>query len=67
MVIPNRQELKQAIDELPAEVLPELASFMEYLRYKTAVRDRKAFLNSYSPEDEGLYNDLRLKALDRYK
>lgn len=29
-----RQKLTKVIDELPAEVLPELANFVEYLRFK---------------------------------
>ena len=29
-----RQQLTKAIDELPAEVLPELVNFIEYLRFK---------------------------------
>ncbi len=31
---PTRQELSEAMAELPAEMLPELANFLEYLRFK---------------------------------
>jgi hypothetical protein len=31
---PTREQLSQSIDELPSEALPELASFIEYLRFK---------------------------------
>lgn len=31
---PTREYLSQAIDELPSEALPELANFIEYLRFK---------------------------------
>lgn len=33
----TRQELRRAIDELPAEVIPKLSSFLEYLRFKTGL------------------------------
>ena len=33
-LISIRQQLTKAINELPAEVLPELANFIEYLRFK---------------------------------
>jgi len=33
----SRQELWQTIDELPAEVMPELSSFLAYLRFKTGL------------------------------
>jgi len=32
----TRQQLTKAIDELPVEVLPELATFIDYLRFKVA-------------------------------
>jgi hypothetical protein len=31
---PEHQQIVQAIQHLPTEVLPELANFIEYLRYK---------------------------------
>ncbi|MFB2936968.1 DUF2281 domain-containing protein [Aerosakkonemataceae cyanobacterium BLCC-F154] len=33
---PTRQQLSQAIEELPSEVLPELANFIEYLQFKVS-------------------------------
>jgi hypothetical protein len=33
-VVFTRQQLIKAIDELPVEVLPELATFIDYLRFK---------------------------------
>jgi hypothetical protein len=33
-MIPLRQKLIEEINELPAEVLPELVNFVEYLRFK---------------------------------
>jgi hypothetical protein len=33
-IIPTKQELSQAIDELPSEVLGELSNFIAYLRFK---------------------------------
>ena len=33
-VVFTRQQLRKAIDELPVEALPELATFIDYLRFK---------------------------------
>jgi hypothetical protein len=35
--IPTRQQLWHAIDELPTEALPELTSFLDYLRFKVGL------------------------------
>ncbi len=37
-VTPTKQELYQAIDELPSEVLGELSNFVEYLRFKVNLK-----------------------------
>lgn len=37
LLTPTRQQLHYAIDDLPTEVLPELTSFLEYLRFKTGL------------------------------
>lgn len=37
LFVPTRQELHLAIDDLPVEALPELNSFLEYLRFKTGL------------------------------
>jgi len=34
---PTRQQLQHAIDDLPTEVLPELTSFLEYLRFRVGL------------------------------
>jgi len=49
------QEIEQLIEQLPAENFAELAEWMQ--RRATAIRDHGALLNSYAPEDEGLYDD----------
>jgi hypothetical protein len=33
----TRRQLHLAIDDLPAEALPELTSFLDYLRFKTSL------------------------------
>ena len=38
VLTPNRQQLVKAIEKLPIEALPELASFVEYLHYKATRR-----------------------------
>ena len=49
------EEIEQLIEQLPAENIAELAAWMQ--QRATAIRDHSAFLNSYAPEDEGLYDD----------
>jgi len=49
------QEIEQMIEQLPAENFAELAEWMQ--RRASATREHRAFLNSYVPEDEGLYDD----------
>lgn len=60
------EELERAIEELPNEDFERLSSWMDQRSAKggpaggqapLAIRDHSAFLNSYSPEDEGLYDD----------
>ena len=50
------QEIEQLIEQLPAENFAKLAEWMQ--RRTSATRDHRAFLNSYVPEDEGLYDDV---------
>ena len=38
MSILNRQQIVQTIEKLPSEVLPELASFIDYLQFKTSCK-----------------------------
>jgi hypothetical protein len=49
------EEIEQLIEQLPSENIAELAVWMQ--QRATAIRDHIAFLNSYTPEDEGLYDD----------
>ena len=60
------EELERVIERLPAEDLEKLSAWMARRRgvseqqTKAAprlFRDHSAFLNSYTPEDEGLYDD----------
>ncbi len=39
--LPTRQQLWHAIDELPTEALPELTSFLDYLRFKVGLSPLK--------------------------
>jgi hypothetical protein len=49
------QEIEQLIEQLPAENFAELAEWMQ--QRTSAIRDHRAFLNSYALADEGLYDD----------
>jgi hypothetical protein len=65
----NIEEIEQAAEKLPLEEFVRLAAWVErrreQLRISPAVdksgaivaRDHSAFLNSYAPQDEGLYDD----------
>ncbi len=56
-------EIERAVERLSLGEFRELASWLE--RHRTqreafapqALRDHAAFLGSYAPEDEGLYDD----------
>ena len=50
------QEIERAVEQLPPEVFSELAEWIAQ-RHGMPVRDHTAFLNSYAPGDEGLYDD----------
>jgi len=49
------EEIEQLIEQLPAENFAELAAWMQ--QRAAAIRNHSAFLNSYAPQDEGLYDD----------
>jgi hypothetical protein len=49
------EEIEQLIEQLPPENFAELAAWVQ--QRATTIRDHSAFLNSYAPEDEGLYDD----------
>jgi hypothetical protein len=60
------EELERVIERLPAEDFEKLSAWMARRRGVSAqqakpeplvFRDHSAFLNSYTPEDEGLYDD----------
>ena len=60
------EEIERVIERLPAEDFEKLAAWMAQRggvsgqQTKPAplvFRDHSAFLNSYTPEDEGLYDD----------
>ena len=59
------EEIEQAIENLPPEAFEQLSAWMVRRRMQDlekradgpiTLRDHSAFLNSYSPEDEGLYD-----------
>jgi hypothetical protein len=50
------QEIERAVEQLPPKDFSELVEWIDQRRGKI-VRDHGAFLNSYAPEDEGLYDD----------
>jgi hypothetical protein len=61
------EELERVIERLPPEDFRRLSDWMAQRRascgqehptqHAQAFRDHSAFLNSYGPEDEGLYDD----------
>ena len=65
----NIEEIEQAVEKLPLEEFVKLAAWVDRRRRQLEVspsvndnspmagRDHSAFLNSYAPEDEGLYDD----------
>ena len=65
----NIEEIEQALERLPLEEFVKLAAWVDRRRQQLeispsvtdrspmAARDHSAFLNSYAPQDEGLYDD----------
>jgi hypothetical protein len=63
------KEIERAVEQLPAKDFAKLAVWVDRRRQQLAivqpatdksqvvVRDHSAFLNSYAPQDEGLYDD----------
>ena len=51
------QEIERAVEQLPPEDFSELVEWIDRKRQMQGSRDHSAFLNSYTPEDEGLYDD----------
>ena len=62
------EEIERVIEKLPVEDFEKLSAWMarrsagvgaDPAKMPVAFRDHRAFLNSYSPEDEGLYDDAK--------
>jgi hypothetical protein len=63
------EEIEQAVEQLPLTDFVKLAVWVDQRRQRleispsatdktqAVVRDHSAFLNSYAPQDEGLYDD----------
>jgi hypothetical protein len=63
------EEIEQAVEQLPLTDFVKLAVWVDQRRQQlevspsaagndqVALRDHSAFLNSYTPQDEGLYDD----------
>jgi hypothetical protein len=59
------EEIEQAVEQLPLTDFVKLAAWVDQRRQRleispssqTVLRDHTAFLNSYAPQDEGLYDD----------
>ena len=51
------QEIERAVEQLPPEDFSELAAWIDRKREILNPRNHSAFLNSYAPDDEGLYDD----------
>jgi hypothetical protein len=61
----NLEEIERAVEKLPLQDFVRLAAWVDQRRRQLeivpaasmAARDHSAFLNSYAPQDEGLYDD----------
>lgn len=63
----NIEEIEQAVEQLPLQDFVRLAAWVDQRRQELevvpaangsmAARDHSAFLTSYAPQDEGLYDD----------
>ena len=52
------EEIEQMIEQLPEENVKELAEWISRrFQPRPEIRDHSAFLNSFVPGDEGLYDD----------
>jgi predicted nucleotidyltransferase len=51
------EEIERAVDQLPPKDFSKLVAWIDRKRQNQTTRDHSAFLNSYAPEDEGLYDD----------
>ncbi len=51
------QEIERAVEQLAPKDFSELVQWIDRKRQVPSIRDHSAFLNSYAPGDEGLYDD----------
>jgi predicted nucleotidyltransferase len=51
------EEIERAVEQLAPEDFSKFVAWMDRKRQNSDVRDHTAFLKSYAPEDEGLYDD----------
>lgn len=51
------EEIERAVEQLPPEDFSKFVAWIDRKRRGSNTRDHKAFLNSYAPQDEGLYDD----------
>ena len=51
------QEIEHAVEQLPPDEFSKLAEWIDRKRQLRNTRNHSAFLNGYTPEDEGLYDD----------
>ena len=51
------EEIERAVEQLAPEDFSKLVAWIDQKRQNSGGRDHSAFLNSYAPEDEGLYDD----------
>jgi hypothetical protein len=50
------EELERAVEQLAPEDFSKFLAWIDRKR-QTEIRDHRSFLNGYSSEDEGLYDD----------
>jgi len=51
------EEIERAVEQLAPEDFSKFVAWMDQKRQNPGPRDHAAFLNSYAPQDEGLYDD----------
>ena len=51
------EEIERAVEQLAPEDFAKLVAWIDQKRQNSGTRDHAVFLNSYVPEDEGLYDD----------
>ena len=51
------EEIEHAVEQLPPKDFSRLVAWIDRKRQTQPARDHSAFLNSYAPGDDGLYDD----------